>query len=652
MSFKNMRVRSQLALIVAIVVAAFAGVGSLYWYGTVQQERFRTAKDAADEASAIAAKVNYLALDTRRHEKDFLTRNDERILPRHAETSAKARQGLDDLKSRAKTPEAVKALDEIDAPFKRYSGAFIKAVELTKKSGLTENDGLQGVMRKAVHAAEAIANDVGELRLTADMLMLRRNEKDFLARLDPNLVETFSTNEKKLIAHLDTSTLDAATKDKVAKLTTEYGNAFRALTETTLAIPAETKILSEAFNEITPRLEAIVTAMDQRAAKAADEAAAEASFEQALFAGAMVAALVLTVLACFAVGRALSHPIGTMTAAMQKLSSGELDTEVPARDYRNEIGSMAAALQVFKESAIRMREMQEDSAKKGAEAGAKAERLQAATSRFQDKMKDVVGALSSSATQVRSTAEAMSATAEETSRQSTAVAAASEQASTNVQTVATAAEELSASISEISRQVAQSTMVSSTALDQAGKTTTTVKSLAESAGKIGEIVDLITEIAGKTNLLALNATIEAARAGEAGKGFAVVASEVKALATQTGRATQEIAQQIGTIQAQTGQAVDAIQAISSTIGEINTIATAIASAVEEQGAATQEIARNVQQAAAGTNEVSTNIAGVSQAAGETGRGAGETLKVAGELGANSELLRVEVDGFLAEVRVA
>lgn len=135
MSFSSMRVRTQLALIVAIVVAAFAGVGSLYWYGTVQQERFRAAKEAADEASAIAAKVNYLALDTRRHEKDFFTRNDERILPRHAETGAKARRHLDELRSRAKTPEAIKALDEIDARFKRYSVAFAKAVELTKKSG-------------------------------------------------------------------------------------------------------------------------------------------------------------------------------------------------------------------------------------------------------------------------------------------------------------------------------------------------------------------------------------------------------------------------------------------------------------------------------------------------------------------------------------
>ena len=507
-------------------------------------------------------------------------------------------------------------------------------------------------MRKAVHAIETLVGEAGDVRLTADMLMLRRNEKDFLSRSDAKLIETFAANEKVLLRNLAASTLPETTKQKVGTLLSDYGNAFRSLAEAWLAIPVEQAVLSRVFAEVTPKVDAMVARLDAESAKATAESIEDDRKVMMLVAGTIVGALVLTVLACFAVGRALSKPIGAMTNAMQQLSSGALETEVPAREYGNEIGQMAAALQVFKESAISMREMQLDAERKGAEAAARSERLQAATGRFEGTMKDVVGSLTVSAGQMRSTAEGMSATAEETSRQSTAVAAASEQASTNVQTVATAAEELSASISEISRQVAQSTMVTGTALEQAGKTSATVKSLAESASKIGEIVDLITEIAGKTNLLALNATIEAARAGEAGKGFAVVASEVKALATQTGKATQDIAQQIGAIQSQTGEAVKAIEAISSTIGEINSIATTIASAVEEQGAATQEIARNVQQAAAGTGEVSTNITGVSQAANETGRGAAETLKVAGDLSAKGEVLRLEVDNFLTEVRAA
>src|SRR5688572_32891462 len=76
------------------------------------------------------------------------------------------------------------------------------------------------------------------------------------------------------------------------------------------------------------------------------------------------------------------------------------------------------------------------------------------------------------------------------------------------------------------------------------------------------------------------------------------------------------------MQTATGEAVDAIKAITETIGRIDQIAATIAAAVEEQGAATQEIARSVQQAAGGAREVSDNISEVSRSVEETGRMAG------------------------------
>jgi methyl-accepting chemotaxis protein len=152
--------------------------------------------------------------------------------------------------------------------------------------------------------------------------------------------------------------------------------------------------------------------------------------------------------------------------------------------------------------------------------------------------------------------------------------------------------------------------------------------------------------------LALNATIEAARAGEAGRGFQVVAAEVKALANQTAKATDDIAAQVAAIQGATQDSVKAIKSVSEISRRLSEIAVVISSAVEQQGAATQEIANNVQQAAAGTGDVSSNIAGVSVAAGETERVAGEVLASAREMAQQAEMLRSEVDRFLAEVKAA
>jgi methyl-accepting chemotaxis protein len=179
-----------------------------------------------------------------------------------------------------------------------------------------------------------------------------------------------------------------------------------------------------------------------------------------------------------------------------------------------------------------------------------------------------------------------------------------------------------------------------------------MQSLADNANRISIVIDLIQNIASQTNLLALNATIEAARAGEAGRGFAVVAAEVKNLASQTAKATDEIRAQIANMQQVTTSAVGTIQNIGLTIGEINEITTAIAAAVEEQGAATREIARNIQHAAGGTSEVSSNIVGVSQASADAGSAAGNVLTASDDLRREADILRGEIDAFLANIRAA
>ncbi|MBF0334381.1 MAG: methyl-accepting chemotaxis protein, partial [Alphaproteobacteria bacterium] len=63
-----------------------------------------------------------------------------------------------------------------------------------------------------------------------------------------------------------------------------------------------------------------------------------------------------------------------------------------------------------------------------------------------------------------------------------------------------------------------------------------------------------------------------------------------------------------------------------------------------------EIARNVEQAAAGTADVSNNISGVTRAAGEAGQVAEQVLHAAGELTRQADLLRGEVDRFVAGIR--
>ncbi len=74
--------------------------------------------------------------------------------------------------------------------------------------------------------------------------------------------------------------------------------------------------------------------------------------------------------------------------------------------------------------------------------------------------------------------------------------------------------------------------------------------------------------------------------------------------------------------------MEAVQAITKTMDEVNGYVTAIAATIEEQGASTGEISRNVLEAASGTKAVNDNINGVSQSVSQTSQSAVEVELVA------------------------
>jgi methyl-accepting chemotaxis protein len=367
----------------------------------------------------------------------------------------------------------------------------------------------------------------------------------------------------------------------------------------------------------------------------------------------LAAMAVLCVGAGWSLVRGISMPIGRMTGAMRRLAARDMAVVVPETGRGDEIGSMAAAVQVFKENMILAQRLAtEQEGTKAAASAAQREAMNRTADGFEAKVGNLVSMLSAGATELEATARSMSGTASQANGRATKVAAAAEEAGSGVEAVASAAEQLTASINEISRQVSESSRITGQAVADAQRTDAIVRALAEGAQKIGHVVGLITNIAGQTNLLALNATIEAARAGEAGKGFAVVASEVKNLAAQTAKATEDIGAQIAQIQAATREAVEAIHGIAGTIEKVSSISLQTSAAVEQQGAATAEIARNVHHTAQSTREVTLNISGVSQAAAETGAAAQQVLGAAAELSRQAAQLTTEVGSFLVEVRAA
>lgn len=375
-----------------------------------------------------------------------------------------------------------------------------------------------------------------------------------------------------------------------------------------------------------------------------------AMYRQILWAsGIGLLILVLSVAATITFAKTITVPLADIEGAMVHLAGGDTGTEIAGRGRTDEIGAMARAVVIFRDTAVERAQalLRETQAQ---ESQARRQNIMTeVTGVFQKGVEGILRNVGASTHNLRTASADLTSIAHDTIANATTVAAAAEQASANVETVAAAAEQLTSSEQEINRQIIHSTELTHAAVSEAARAGDVVSVLSTASQEIGEVVNLIRDIAAQTNLLALNATIEAARAGEAGKGFAVVANEVKTLANQTARATDTIATQIQSVCGAASDAVAAINQIGDTIREINHSSGLIAATIEQQNAATREISRNIQEASAGTREVTRTISQVKDGAVRTGQAAEGVRDTAGEMSSQAEILTKNIVTFLKSV---
>lgn len=645
------KVGLQIGLIGVIALLGLVVVGALYSNSLSQTEENVVAEQGALEEERLMSEIQIDLLGLRRHEKDFFLRLDPKYIASHDSSAKKANEDIEKLLSLTKDKAAKELLVAIQAGVGQYLSAFHKVVEDYKEIGLTKEDGLQGKLRASVHEIEGVLKKYDDAVLKSSMLMMRRHEKDFMLREEDKSIEDLKKESANFAKVLEASLLPVEEKPGISKQLDAYVKAFGELASVTLRRKEDAAKLSSIYREIEPKLNEYITLIQKQYQEAKEHASAEQSEITRFMYLSLSAAAVLTFLLALLIGRAISAPIVRMTDVMKTLASGNLGAVVPDAHRKDEIGQMAAAVQVFKDKAIEAEALKEE--QKALEIRAAADRkasMNGVADSFERQVMGVINSVSSCATELQGSAESLSAISDRTNRQVISVSGATEEASVNVQTVAAATEELVSSVAEINRQICATSAKTQEASAEAVRANQVVSELQTTAQEIGAVVTLIDDIAAQTNLLALNATIEAARAGDAGKGFAVVANEVKRLAEQTGKATEEIRAKIGNIQDMANTSAQAVDSIAQMVRQASEGASIIASAAEEQGAATAEISKSINEASNGTREVAENITGVAEASSESGRMASEVLNASSELSRQSERLRQEVQSFISGIR--
>ncbi|MDO8933823.1 MAG: HAMP domain-containing methyl-accepting chemotaxis protein [Rhodocyclaceae bacterium] len=296
----------------------------------------------------------------------------------------------------------------------------------------------------------------------------------------------------------------------------------------------------------------------------------------------------------------VAQPLKEINSTMGVLANGQTDVAVPFTRKRDEIGEMARAVQVFKDSAIVKGRMETQKQHVTENVNRITRELAGLTHTVRKLMNEQSAATAS----MSAATEQLSVSIDQVSQSAGNALALTRETVGAVEQGAAAVNETIAAMEETSQMVSQA----------AGK----VRELGTQSEHIQAIVASIRGIAEQTNLLALNASIEAARAGESGRGFAVVADEVRKLAEKSTQSAAEIGAILTTVQEQVGQvstdilsasdkAQDSVaqsrmveqalkQIESRSVHVVNAVED-IANASREQSAAGYDIARKVETVA-------------------------------------------------------
>ncbi len=577
---------------------------------------------------------------------------------------------MDKAQSAIKNPERVAHLNEIAASLDSYKSGFAEVSGLINQrndlvyntlgpKGLKMRENLTSIREGAFKAGDfesaSFAGDAQEHLLLARLFVMKfldDNSKEAAKR-----VQTELTNFNQSLQELRQSLNDPQRRKLQQDTSVLAGEYEAAAKELTAVILNRNAILTGKLDKSTDTIfsSALATSTSADRDEKRIREQVYASLTSAEYQLMIIAAIAVAVGGLFAIviARGITKPVNDLTSSMKRLANDDIEGDIPGYGRQDEIGMMAATVDVFKQNIIKAKQLEaeQQEMKRKAEEDKHKLMMQLADE-FEQQVGSIVQAVSSNSVELNASAKSMTDMSELTLEQATQVATASQQTTSSVQTIATATEEMTSTIAEIAQQVATASKSASEAVAKVGSTSQQMAVLSETASNIGKVVEMISTIAEQTNLLALNATIESARAGEAGKGFAVVAGEVKALAGQTAKATEEISAQISEVQNATRQSSASMDEVSHVIQHLNEISAAIAAAMEEQNVAINEVSGNIHQAAKGTELVNQNIFEVNKASQEAGGASSQVLASSEELAEQSEMLRAEVDKFIEQVRAA
>jgi methyl-accepting chemotaxis protein len=300
--------------------------------------------EAAGERAMI---LRIAGLEIRRAEKDMLLRRDARYVDLNAQARRKATDTVDGMLLLTEIQPVRAELETVRDGLKRYGEAFDAAWGNMVRAGLDEKSGAQGRLREAVHGVEEAVKAIGDAPLMVSLLTLRRHEKDFLLRGDPQYIERAEKESAVFLSRLSAVVTDDGARRNLQEKTKFYVEKLKEMAQATRESEGAVKRLSDVYAAFGPALEKVDNFTDAAAVEEKQKMEALDSRIRWMIAALSAGGLGLSGVLALLISRSIIAPLHQVAGIMADLGAGRRGLPIPFTDAGNEIGDMTRALDGF-----------------------------------------------------------------------------------------------------------------------------------------------------------------------------------------------------------------------------------------------------------------------------------------------------------------